>query len=85
MQTDTETPRQVNRGTTFEVGNIKPRLLSITGAVAYSGDSRAKLYAEAKSGCIQFVKMDGATRVFLSKLDRYIDAKARPAHEAVAA
>lgn len=55
-----------------------PRLFTIPGAVKYSGDSRSKLYQEAKAGRLQFVKMDGSTRVFREELDRYLDAKAKP-------
>jgi len=61
----------------MDAGGLKPRLLSIPGAVTYSGDSRSTLYAEAKAGRLQFVKMNGATRVYLTELDRYIDAKAK--------
>lgn len=55
-----------------------PRLFTIAGAVKYTGDSRSKLYQEAKAGRVQFVKMDSSTRVFREELDRYLEAKARP-------
>ena len=55
-----------------------PRLFTISGAVKYTGDSRSKLYQEAKAGHIQFVKMDGSTRVFREELDRYLETKAQP-------
>lgn len=54
-----------------------PRLFTVEGAVKYTGDSRSKLYQEAKNGNLQFVKMDGSTRVERIELDRYIDAKAK--------
>lgn len=60
-----------------------PRLFTIEGAVKYSGDSRAKLYQEAKAGNLAFVKMDGSTRIERQELDRYIDAKTRGPLEAV--
>ena len=62
-----------------KTSGIKPRMVSIPGAVAYSGDGRSTLYAAAKAGEIEFVKMGRATRVEISELDRYIDAKAKPA------
>lgn len=62
-----------------------PRLFTVEGAVKYTGDSRSKLYQEAKTGNLQFVKMDSSTRIERVELDRYIDAKARPALEANAA
>jgi excisionase family DNA binding protein len=61
-----------------------PLLFTITGAVKYTGDSRSKLYQEAKAGRIQFVKMDGSTRVFREELERYVDAKAKPVKTNVA-
>ena len=61
-----------------------PRVFTIEGAVKYTGDSRSKLYQEARDGNIQFIKMDGSTRVYRAECDRYIDAKARPAIELVA-
>jgi excisionase family DNA binding protein len=61
-----------------------PRLFTIPGAVKYTGDSRSKLYQEAKAGRLQFVKMDGSTRVFREELDRYLDAKAKPIEANVA-
>ncbi|KAB7610139.1 hypothetical protein F9L33_14690 [Amylibacter sp. SFDW26] len=62
-----------------------PRLFTIEGAVKYTGDSRAKLYQEAKSGNIQLIKMDGSTRIERQELDRYIDAKAKPLENTIAA
>jgi hypothetical protein len=59
-----------------------PRLFTIEGAVKYSGDSRSTLYQEAKKGNLEFVKMDGSTRIFKTVLDRYIDEKAKRALEA---
>ncbi len=62
-----------------------PRLFTIPGAVKYSGDSRSKLYQEAKAGRIQFVKMDGSTRIFREELDRYLETKAQPINSSAAA
>ena len=55
--------------------DIKPRLMSIPQAVAYSNESRATLYKEAKAGNLNFVKMGGSTRIEFNELNRYIDAK----------
>lgn len=58
-----------------ETAQVQPRLMNIQQAANYSGDSRATLYKEWKSGNIQFMKMGGSTRIERSELDRYIDAK----------
>ena len=55
--------------------DISPRLLKIPQAAAYSGESRATLYKEWKNGNLKFVKMGNSTRIEVSELDRYIDAK----------
>lgn len=55
--------------------DITPRLINIHQAVAYSGESRATLYKEWKSGNLKFVKMGGSTRIEIDELNRYIDAK----------
>ena len=65
--------------------DFTPRLFTVEGAVKYTGDSRAKLYQEARAGKLQFIKMDGSTRVERTELDRYIDAKSKPALEPVTA
>ena len=58
---------------------ITPRLVSISQAEVYTGMSRATLYRDQKAGDLKFVKMGSATRIEMVELDRYIDAKARPA------
>ncbi len=57
------------------VKGMPPRLMTLSGAVAYSATSRAKLYLENKAGRLNFIKLDGATRVEVAELDRWIDAK----------
>jgi hypothetical protein len=59
--------------------DFKPRIFTVNGAVKYSGESRSKLYQEVKKGNLKFIKMDGSTRAEREELDRYIDAKAKPA------
>lgn len=56
--------------------NISPRLISVSSAVVYCATSRAKLYQEMKAGSLKFIKIDGATRLEVAELDRWIDAKA---------
>ena len=55
-----------------------PRLFTIAGAVKYTGDCKTKLYQAQRDGLLQMVKMDGATRIERTELDRFIDAKAKP-------
>ena len=55
---------------------MPPRLMNLCDAVAYSATSRAKLYLENKAGRLNFIKLDGATRIEVAELDRWINAKA---------
>lgn len=64
--------QSVTEGT---VMSIAPRLLSVSSAVLYSATSRAKLYEEMKAGNLRFIKLDSATRIEVTELDRWIDSK----------
>lgn len=61
-----------------ETLNFIPRLFTVAGAVKYTGDCKTKLYQAQRDGILQMVKMDGATRIERTELDRYIDAKSKP-------
>ncbi|WP_217355588.1 helix-turn-helix domain-containing protein, partial [Ruegeria sp. HKCCA4008] len=56
---------------------VRPRATDIIGAVAYTGMSRATLYAEMKTGALKFVKIGGATRLEYNELDRWFDEKSK--------
>lgn len=56
---------------------VRPRATDIIGAVAYTGMSRATLYAEMKKGALKFVKIGGATRLEYNELDRWFDEKSK--------
>ncbi len=58
---------------------IKPRLLSIRDSATYAATSRSTLYAEEKAGRIKFEKIGSSTRIEITELDRWIDAKIRTA------
>jgi len=64
--------------------NIQPILCTVNQGMTLIGTSRSKLYQEAKAGNIQFVKMDGSTRIFYAEIVRYIKAKAKPLHSEAA-
>ena len=65
--------------TNSKIAQLAPRLLSVSSAVKYSATSRAKLYQEMKGGNLKFIKLDGATRIEVSEIDRWIDSKAKAA------
>ena len=54
---------------------VRPRATDITGAVTYTGMSRATLYAEMKAGHLKYVKIGGATRLEYDELDRWFETK----------
>lgn len=58
------------------VDEIKPRLLTLEQAVAYSTTSRATLYRESAAGRLKMVKIGAnAARVEVAELDRWLDAR----------
>lgn len=64
--------------------DLQPILCTIRQGAFLVGESRSTLYKEAKAGRIQFVKLDGATRIFYTEIVRYAKAKARPLYSEAA-
>lgn len=65
-----------NQNTKMQVTSIQPRLLRVSDAVVYAATSRAKLYNEMKMGALKFIKLDSATRIEITELDRWINETA---------
>ncbi|WP_171172586.1 AlpA family transcriptional regulator [Ruegeria sp. HKCCA0370] len=55
--------------------SVRPRATDVSGAVSYTGMSRATLYAEMKAGNLKCVKIGGATRFEYDELDRWFEVK----------
>ncbi|WP_299503244.1 hypothetical protein [uncultured Roseobacter sp.] len=62
-----------------ETAKRQPRAAKVPDGAFYVGVSRAKLYEEHKAGRIKFLKIDGMTLVEYAELDRWFEARSRPA------